>query len=86
MPVLFGCVYIFFGKESVQIFAYIYLLLKIRIIFGCASFCHCVGFSLAVESRGCSLVVCELRVAVASFAVEHELQGTWTSVVAAPRF
>ena len=85
LSVLFGCVYIFLGKESVQIFAYIYLLLKICVIFGCASFCHCVGFSLAVEGRGCSLVVREHRVAVTSFAVERGLQGTWTSVVAAPR-
>ena len=71
---LFGCMYIFFGLKSVQIFAYIYLLLKICIIFGCASFRHSVGFSLAVGSGGYSLVVvCELRIAVASFVMEHGL-------------
>ena len=33
----------------------------------------CTGFSLAVESRGYSLVVHRLVIAVASLAVEHGL-------------
>ena len=34
----------------------------------------CVGFSLVVESRGCSLgVVCRLHIEVASLAVEYGL-------------
>ena len=33
----------------------------------------CSGFSLAVASGGCSLVVCRLRIAVASLVAEHGL-------------
>ena len=43
-----------------------------------------MGFSLAVESRSCSLVAMhELLIAVASLVVEHRLQGTWISVLVA---
>ena len=42
------------------------------------------GLSLAVASRSCPLAaVRELLISVASLAVGHGLQGTWTSVVAA---
>ena len=43
-----------------------------------------MGFSLAVASRGHSLVVaCGLFTAVASPVVQHSLQGVWASVVVA---
>ena len=39
-----------------------------------------LGFSLAAESRGCSLaVVCRLLIAVASLVAGHGLQGVWAS-------
>ena len=42
----------------------------------------CVGFSLAVESEGYSLVaVCRLLFTVTSFVAEHRLQGTGSVVV-----
>ena len=41
----------------------------------------CEGFSLVVQSRGCSLVViCGLLVMVASLVVEHGALGTQASV------
>ena len=40
----------------------------------------CEGFSLVVQSRGCSLVaICGLLVMVASLVVEHEAVGTGLS-------
>ena len=42
----------------------------------------CEGFSLVVQSRGCSLVaICGLLVMVASLVVEHEAVGTGSVVV-----
>ena len=44
----------------------------------------CTGFSLVVVSRGYTLVaVSRLLIAVASLVAEHELSGTWASVLAA---
>ena len=44
----------------------------------------CTGFSLVVVSRGYTVVaVSRLLIAVASLVAEHELSGTWASVLAA---
>ena len=43
----------------------------------------CVGFSLVVASRGYSLAVLGLLVAVASPVVEHKLKSAWASAIAA---
>lgn len=48
--------------------------------------CHCLDFSLAVMSRGHSLVAEHgLLISVASLVLEHRLQNAWTSVVVVPR-
>ena len=47
----------------------------------------CAGLSLAVISRGLSLVaVHRLLISVAPLAEQHGLQGTWVSIVAASGF
>ena len=40
----------------------------------------CVGFSLAVESRGCSLVAVNRLIVVASLVAEHRLCGEQASI------
>ena len=46
----------------------------------------CVGVSLVVQSRSCSVVaVCGLFIVVAPLVVEHGLGGMWASVVAVHR-
>ena len=47
----------------------------------------CLGFSLVVAVRGCSLLaVPGLLSAVASLLVKRRLWGVWSSVVVAPQF
>ena len=58
---------------------YIYSLLAVP------GLCRLEGFSLAVVSRGYSLVVtCRILIAVASLVVGHGLWGVWASAVVAP--
>ena len=46
----------------------------------------CMGFSLGVESRGCSLaVVHRLLIVVTSLGAEHGPLGLWASVAVARR-
>ena len=53
--------------------------------FAVLGLCRLEGFSLAVVSRGYSLVVtCRILIAVTSLVVGHGLQGVWASAVVTP--
>ena len=56
---------------------FIYLCISLLAVLGLHC---CVGFSLVVASRGCSLIaVCGLLIAVVSLVAEHGRQGTRAS-------
>ena len=77
------------NKHDIDTYVYtsFYLKLLLYFIFLAMLCLHCcVGYSLAVVSKGCSAVVaCGLLVAVASLVVERGLWGARALVVAAHR-
>ena len=73
-------------ETSPRLFFFIYTILFVYFYFGCARLLWLSGFTLVVANGGYSLVAVRgLLFAVASLAVEHRLEGTWTSVVGASR-
>ena len=70
------------GDVPKVVFFYIYNF--VYFYFGCGRLLWLSGFTLVVANGGYSLVAVRgLLFAMASLAVEHRLEGTWTSVVGA---